>query len=376
MKFILKILFFLLPLYLLLGCSNNNSTNIEGEIIQNKYSTGFEIIKDKNGFILNIKDRFSKSGINVDTYYLRTDNSGNSNKSTIQIPIQKAICLSTTHCAFISAIGETETIKGISGIDYIYNTKILELIEQGEITEIGYDKQINYEKIISLNPDVVFAFGVDNNSMSSYQKLNNIGIPVIYVGDFLESKPLGRTEWIKFFGCFYDKLDYTVEYFDSIEKCYNSLLNKKNINISEKPEILVGLPWKGTWWVPGGDSFFSNYINDAGGNYIYGNNNKSESIPYTIEEIFLTAQNADIWLHPNAAADKNQILMTDERLKNFSPYDKSRIYNNNKRTSDLGGNDFWESGIIHPDIILRDLQLIFYSNQNSNDSLYYYKELY
>jgi iron complex transport system substrate-binding protein len=381
MKCVLRILAVLLFAYLLSCNSNENKNNKEknseiiNEPIENKYSSGFEIIKNDSGFVLNIKDRFSESGNSINTYYLQTSDIKNSDNPAIQIPVRKAICLSTTHCAFISALDEIETIKGISGVNYVFNEKILDLISQDKIVDIGYDKQINYEKVISLAPDVIFAFGVDNSSMSAYQKFVDIGIPVVYVGDFLEAVPLGRTEWIKFFGCFYDKLDYAVEYFDSIEKCYNSLLNKKSIRGQEKPKVLVGLPWKGTWWVPGGNSFFANYIYDAGGSYIYDNNDKQESIPYTIEEVFSTAKDVNIWLHPNAAVSKEQIYQTEERLKNFPPCTKSLIYNNNKRTSNLGGNDFWESGIIHPDIILRDLYQIFYPDPESKDSLYYYNEL-
>ncbi|MDL2262610.1 ABC transporter substrate-binding protein [Bacteroidales bacterium OttesenSCG-928-I21] len=355
------------------ACTSVDTKHTSGEVIANKYSTGFEIIKNTEGFTLNVKNRFSESQNSINTYNLYSEKS---KIAGIKIPIKKAVCLSTTHCAFISVLDKLETIKGISGANSIYNEKIIELILENKIIDVGYDKQLNYEKIISLNPDVIFAFGVDNNSISAYQKLNDIGIPIIYINDFLESKPLGRTEWIKFFACFYDKLDNAVEYFDSIETNYNALLTEKKYNNElAKPQILVGLPWKGTWWIPGGNSFLANYISDAGGEYIYKNNTKTESVPCTIEEIFLTAKNADIWLHPNAFVEKKQILQLDERLKNFLPYNNCRIFNNNKRISKTGGNDYWESGVVNPDIILKDLQLIFYPNNNITDSLHYYSEL-
>ena len=160
--------------------------------------------------------------------------------SAIQIPIHSAVCFSTTHTAFISQLGEASSITGLS---------------DGKIKEIGYDKQLDMERIISLKPDVVFAYGIDNESISGFQKLERIGIPIVIVDDYLEPRPLGRTEWMKFFGCFYDKLELAEHYFDSVENRYNEI---KAMPTDKSPKVLVSLPWKGTWWVPGGNSFFAN----------------------------------------------------------------------------------------------------------------------
>jgi iron complex transport system substrate-binding protein len=293
----------------------------------------------------------------------------------IHIPVSRVVCLSTTHCAFINLLGKSSSIKGMSGIDYVYNDDIRYLIQKEEIIEIGSENQIDYERIIALNPDVVFAYGIDNSSIASYQKLSEIGIPVVFVGDFLESHPLGRTEWLKFFSCFYNQLDFANEYFDSVSTNYENISKEiKSMNL-EKPNVLVSLPWKGTWWIPGGKSFFAQLINDAGGSYILKNDTSSESVPMTIEEIFNLSKGIKIWLNPNSYNQKRQILEADSRLKDFSPYLNARIFNNNKRTSNYGGNDFWESGIIHPDIILQDLRKIFNPEQTPEYNLFYYKEL-
>ncbi len=34
------------------------------------------------------------------------------------------------------------------------------------------------------------------------------------------------------------------------------------------------------------------------------------------------------------------------------------VFNNNRRQTPAGGSDFWESGVIRPDLVLRDLSLI------------------
>jgi iron complex transport system substrate-binding protein len=372
MKNVIYISFILL---LLAGCTNEISQNTNGEVIKNKYAKGFEISEIDEGYILKVSDRFNNESENTQNYLLSSKSDYESgNNEIINIPVSRVVCLSTTHCAFISQLDKISTIKGISGLDYVYNDQLRDLIRRDEISETGYDNQVNLEKIISLNPDVVFAYGIDNNSISMFQKLSEIGIPVVYVGDFVENSPIGRTEWIKFFACFYDNFDYSCEFFDSVDNRYQTI--KKTINDKKltSPEILFNLPWKGTWWVPGNDSYLANFIKDAGGSYLMAQKNNSESVPLTVEEVFANSQNADIWLNPNQIKRKNEILEIESRLSEFKPYKECRIYNNNKRINKYGGNDFYESGIIHPDIILYDLGIIFHKI-DSIDNLHYYQEI-
>ncbi|HPX76576.1 MAG TPA: ABC transporter substrate-binding protein [Bacteroidales bacterium] len=375
MKIIYFLIFNFLVLLLLNSCNNQHKKTEEGQTIPNKYATDFEIQETSDGYILKVKNRFDQTNSGTYTYYLssKPESTPNSNV-TIPIPVSKVACLSTSHIAFISTLDKTSSIKGISTPELVCNSEVSKLYAQGKIYNIGYDNQINYEKIISISPDVVFAFGVDNTSVSKFQKLTDLGIPVVFVNDFTEAKPLGRSEWIKFFACFYDKLNFATEYFDSIENNYLNIKSSIPQNV-KKPKVLVSLPWKGTWWVPGGNSFFANFINDAGGEYIFSNNNHSDSQGLNIEEVFAKAKNISFWLNPNNVNTKTEILSIDNRLEFFEPYKTAKIYNNNLKENQAGGNDFWESGILHPDIILLDLKTIFHQDSTNNHSLYYYKQI-
>lgn len=369
-------IFFGLLLLLIIGCKSDFNQDTDGEIIQNKYSNGFEISRIEEGYILKVYDRFNRQETTTHNYLLSSKSDLESgNNEIINIPVSKVVCLSTTHCAFISQLDKTSTIKGVSGMDYIYNDEIRDMIRNNQISEIGFDTQINIEKIISLNPDVVFAYGINNNGISTFQKLTEIGIPVVYVGDFLEDTPLGRTEWIKFFACFYNNFDYSSEYFDSVENNYNNIKNIITETKTKSPKILTNLPWKGTWWVPGAKSYFAHFISDAGGLYTMDKNNKKESVPLAIEEVFEKSKDAEIWINPNQITRKKEIIKTDSRLKDFPPLKDCKIYNNNNKLNKYGGNDFYESGILHPDIILKDLGIIFHGIE-SEDNLHYYQLIY
>jgi len=375
MKYLkIHILSFLLVIFW--GCSEKKINEPKSKIIPNKYSKNFEVHEINNGYIIKIKDKIGDRDTVLQNYLLTKDEGYESkNDVIIHIPVSKVVCFSTTHCAFISVLSEENSIKGIGGTDYIYNNKIRIMINRNEISEVGYDNRINTEKILSLNPDVVFAFGIDNSGMSGFQKVIDLGVPVVFVQDFKENHPLGRAEWIKFFGCFYDKLDNAQYYFDSLENNYMKLKNTVSQK-KQKPRVLVGLPWQGTWWVPGGDSFFANFIKDAGGDYIFSDNNYSESQPKSIEEIFAKSEDVDIWLNPNSFSDKKSMLSVDSRLKEFKAYNNADIYNNNKKISLKGGNDFWESGVVSPDKILSDLITIFNNRDSAKiKNLHYYKFL-
>lgn len=351
-----KLVGIFLCLMLLSACGDNAVAPKVGA--GNKYSHNFEITETDVGYDVNFPGKSNSLHL-----------SRGKCDSAIQIPVESVVCLSTTYSAFITQLSEMPSIKGISGTRYVCDTLLQSEIMAGRVAEVGYDQQLDMERILAINPDVVFAYGVDNESMTNFNKLQKTGINVVMVDDYLESKPLGRTEWIKFFGCFYDKFEYASHYFDSVESQY--LRIKHECDAQEKPKVLVSLPWKGTWWVPGGDSFFANFVKDAGGKYVF-DNDATESLPYSVEQVFSQASGAEIWLHPNEKTKRLEILDVDSRLANFGPYNNARIYNNNKICSKYGGSDFWESGIVHPDIILHDLQNIF---SGKDENLHYYLRL-
>lgn len=367
-----KYLKILLLLILSTSCSENFQEQTKGMKVENEYAEYFKIHRIPNGYILSVLDINNEA-----TEYLLTRSKGQNNisENIIRIPVDRVICFSSTHCSFINVLGGNNTIKGISGTEFIYNPEIRERIRQKKISEVGYENKIDYEKILSLEPDVIFAYSVDNNTRASLQKFRDLDIPVVFINEYIEPKILGRTEWLKFISCFYDELELAQNYCDSVFKRYNNLKSQLIETNPDRPRVLSSMPWKGIWWVPGGNSYFAKLIEDAKGKYIFSATLNNESIPFSIEEVFSKSQNVDIWLNPNHYISKTQMLATDNRLQYFSPYNSARIYNNNRRVSPSGGNDFWESGIVHPDIILKDLIKIFHPDLGFDHDLHYYKEV-
>lgn len=296
----------------------------------------------------------------------------NNHIKVIRTPVKKVICLSTTHIAFIDVLKETNSIVAVSGKNYVNNSKIVNRIEQNDMCDVGYDNSLNYELIASLKPDLVITYGVGGHVAGYNQKLNDLGINTLIIAEYLENDPLGKLEWIKLMGELYNKRQVADDYFDRVKRAYNKL-KSLTADVKEKPKVLFGLPWKDTWHVPGGNSYLAKMVEDAGGEYIWKNNLSRESLPFDIESIFAKASEATVWLNTGTAQNKKDIVKVDERFKLFKPLHQSAIFNNNRRVNQFGGNDYWETGLTEPHIILKDMIKIFHPDIIPEHTLVYYK---
>ncbi len=370
-----KFIYIIFVTAVLFSCKSNTEINSNGILIENNYAKGYKIYETSNGYNISVADRFSSNTKQSSTYVLTTENPKTKDNNIIQIPIKNAVCLSSTHCAFISQLDESSSIKGISGTNYLYNEELRNLAEKGKIIDIGNSPQIDIEKIVSLNPDVVFTYGVDNSEMAIFQKLHQLRIPTVHVGDFLESSALARSEWIKFFACFYNKLENANTYFDSINNNYSNIQNRITENEYSKLKILLNLPWKGIWYIPGANSYMANLIADAGGKYTLTDKPTHETVPLSIEQVIGENDKPDIWLNPNNVNTIQEIIDEEPRLANTDIFTSVKIFNNNKRQNKHGGNDFFESGILKPDAILSDLEIIFSKDSSNYHNLIYYQEI-
>ncbi len=292
----------------------------------------------------------------------------------IKVPVRRVVTMSTTHVAMISHLGMEGSIQGASGTAYIYNSEIRERDDAGLLREVGYNQGLNYEAIVALDPDVVFFYGVEGNVTTAAEKLKEMGIQVVYCAEYLENHPLGKAEWIRFFSRFYDLGEEADLLFDAVDSSYNSLLNATS-ELEKKPSVMIGLPWKDTWYVSGGRSFASRLIGDAGGDYLWKDDASSEAIPLDLESVYSRAVNADVWINPGVAGSLEELVRFDSRFAMLTVMEKGHVFNNNARMSPGGGNDYWESGTVRPDLILADLISIFHPGLLTDHTMFYYKKL-
>ena len=293
----------------------------------------------------------------------------------IFVPVRKIICMSTTYLSMISALGEENTIKGVAGADLIYDSELGKKAERGEIADVGYEDNLNKELVIQIDPDLIIVYGIGSEASGYLNKIKELGYRTLFNADYLETDPLGKAEWIKIFGALYCKEKEADDLFSYISKEYNrirSFIREKNVG---RPTVLLGLPWKDKWFVSPGNSYICALISDAGGNYLWKDVRSEFSMPYGIENVYMKALRADFWLNTGSVNSRSQIIAIDSRLGDLSSFRNGKIYNNNKRVTIRGGNDYWESGAINPQLILKDISAILHPGLFPGFELFYYKQI-
>ena len=293
----------------------------------------------------------------------------------IRVPVKKVVCMSTTHLAMLSALGEAGSVVGFSGTRFIFDDTLVQGVTKGEIREVGYEDNLNKELIVKLQPDLVMVYGIGSESAGYIGKLREMGVRVVYNADYLENDPLGKAEWIRLMGALFCKEELADSIFDRIVTEYNKLRSYISSNTSERPKVLLGLPFRDTWYISPGNSYISALVGDAGGDYLWKDTESSVSMPLGLENVYMKAVTADYWLNTGSARTRGEIATIDERLTRLNCYKTANIFNNNRRTGKEGGNDYWEGGSLNPHIILRDIAAILHPDLFEGHELFYYRRL-
>lgn len=382
---IFKLPLFFVIFYLsvsLSSCSTSPTTSKENKAdhsaLNITYAKGFKVNNYDTYRKVSITAPWQKSnGVSFDYYLVdRTKQipSELAGKNIIRTPVSRVICLSTTHVGFVSALNEAPSIQGISGAGYVSDSIVRQRVANKQIADIGYDQGINYELILSLKPDLIIAYGVGGDVTGFMNKLHDLGLPVVLNGEYLEETPLAKAEWIKFIGAFYGKDKQAEVYFENTANSYKSL-SKRVSDVKTHPVILTGLPFKDAWWMAGGRSNLAALIKDAGGEFLWKDNSSHEAFVVSLEEVVVRSAKADYWLNCGSANTIQDIISTDSRFSAFPQVQKKAIFNNNLRIGPEGGNDYWELGVVRPDLILSDLIKIFHPECDSSAHFNFYKQV-
>jgi cobalamin transport system substrate-binding protein len=372
---------FILVLIIAASCRNRN-TGSGIQFTVNPYITcaeRFSILRTDSCTILTIVDPWQGAEDIWHSYYLVERGKESSLQAdpshVIAVPVKKMICMSSTHLAMVSALGERRSVVGISGTSYIYDPELRAGAERGIISEIGYDAGINSEVILNINPDLIIMYGIGSESAGYISRIAELGIKVMYDADYLEPSPLGKTEWIKVFGALFCKESLADSIFESVSENYNDLKSFIRDRVDAKPSVLLGLPFRDTWYISPGNSYISTLISDAGGRYLWEDTRSSVSMPGSFEAVFLKSMKADYWLNVGNVSSRSELGSLEQRLEKLPCFITGNIYNNTKRMSAGGGNDYWESGAMNPHIILKDIASILHPGLFDNHDLVYYKKI-
>lgn len=367
----------LLFVFAIAGCrSRPNTTDLvndsKNQVVNVDYAKGFSISSNNIGFKLSILNPWQGAKNEEQSFYF-TYSTQNITDSCIGLPLKRIVCLSTTHLAFLSSLGELDKVVGVSGGKYILNEFILNRIEKGEVVDLGYEQSLNYELLLSIKPDIVFAYGIGSESLGYLNRIRELGVKVVIIGEYLESTPLAKAEWIKVFGAMLGKSSEADSIFSKIKSEYVAVSNRFSQS-AIKPKVFINLPWNDVWYFPGNDNYMATIIADAGGDYLLSNLKGNQTHAFSIESAIEKGVNADVWINLGSYKSVDHILGDFPRLKVLPVINSRKVFNNNNCISPEGGNDIFESGVMNPHIILKDLVKIFYPDSIEH-CLVYYKKL-
>jgi iron complex transport system substrate-binding protein len=382
------ILFLGLLTWLFGGCNTSESTKHnadKGEKSNNlvqafdkvsiKYAKTFQVEYFENYKLLTLNKPFQSQATKLQYVLLNRGTQapkGFLPNQIIEIPIRRMILLSHTHIACAMALGVDSSLVAVNEVGYLPDEKILQRIENQTIKNLGSGAELNAELVFSLQPDLIMTGG--GSDLKPYQAFIKSGIKVVPNSDWLENSPLGRAEYLKLMALFFNQEKQAELKFQEIESKYLKIkdLAKKAKKI---PSVICDIPYKSTWYVPGGKSFFAQLLADAQVKYHWQNDSSTASLPLDFEAVYPIALQADYWLNLSIYKTQAEILAQDRRFQDFKAFKKGELYNNNRKATSKGGNEYYMWGIVNPHLILSDLVKIFHPELLPNDELVYYKKI-
>ncbi|MBU3012471.1 ABC transporter substrate-binding protein [Polaribacter vadi] len=319
-----------------------------------KYAKGFDILNENGIKKLIIKSAY-KGSDEIAKYIIKAKKDKNSKaENTIFTPIQQIVVTSTTHIPMVELLNEETAIIGFPYSKYVSSEKTRNLIDAGKIKEIGKESSLNTEILLDLKPELVVGYSV-SSADKSLTTIKKAGINVIYNGDWLEETPLGRAEWIKFFGVLFDKEQQADSIFKVIEANYNDA-KQIALKSTKKPTILSGaIMSKDIWNLPAGDSFVAQYLKDANCNYLWQSTKGKGSLSLSFESVFDKGAGADFWIAPGYFSSKDQLLNSNELYSKFNAFKKGNIFTPSTKKGKTGGVIYYELAPTRPDLVLKDV---------------------
>lgn len=245
-------------------------------------------------------------------------------------------CMSSTYVGLLDAAGAADRIVAVSGRHFLTNSKV-----KGQAVEVGYEGAMDYESLAVAAPDITLIYGVGGKS-SLTEKLEELGLKYIYIGDFEEQDPLGRAEWMVALGVLAGQDARAV--FGQIAGNYRPMEGSAS--------VMLNSPYGGAWFLPGKDGYMTRLIEDAGGKPAVAPAPGYESVPIDMEVAVPAVNGAQFWLNSGGA----NVAHVDFRGEKW---EQTR--------------DFFESGAAHPDRVIGELQTIF--RGDAADTLQYFKKI-
>lgn len=399
-----NIIFGALVVLLVVACQGGKTASGEGgDTLQMKYAELLTIVKHNDGaYTEAIIENPWKKGTTLHKYILvpkgkegdetvarlKDDIRENatlqmgSHCDIVRTPLESNVVFTAPHCQLMYELGCKNAITGVCDKDYINIPDIKERVKLSDgkastsdtdkvIIDCGSSMQPDIERIIALKPGGLFISPFENSG--GYGKLDKLHIPIIETADYMETSPLGRTEWMKFYGLLFKSEERSDSLFSSIEKEYLAL-KAEAAKLPQGLSILTERKMGSVWYVPGGKSTMGILLKDANAKYIFADDTHSGSLAYGPERILSKGTQVDVWAFKyfgGKALSKNDLLAEYEGYKVLKAFNSNSIYQ-----VDTSTQPYFELTSFHPEILLREFIILAHPKATQFGKLRFYQHLF
>ena len=399
-----NIIFGALVVLLVVACQGGKTASGEGgDTLQMKYAELLTIVKHNDGaYTEAIIENPWKKGTTLHKYILvpkgkegdetvarlKDDIRENatlqmgSHCDIVRTPLESNVVFTAPHCQLINGQGCKNAITGVCDKDYINIPDIKERVKLSDgkastsdtdkvIIDCGSSMQPDIERIIALKPGGLFISPFENSG--GYGKLDKLHIPIIETADYMETSPLGRAEWMKFYGLLFKSEERSDSLFSSIEKEYLAL-KAEAAKLPQGLSILTERKMGSVWYVPGGKSTMGILLKDANAKYIFADDTHSGSLAYGPERILSKGTQIDVWAFKyfgGKALSKSDLLAEYEGYKALKTFNQNSIYQ-----VDTSTQPYFELTSFHPEILLREFIILAHPKATQFGKLRFYQHLF
>ena len=382
----MKHLLLLLATALLVSCGGRRTTASQeaGDTVVFKYATQLTIVRHEGYTEVTLKNPW-KEGMTLHRYLLVPDSSdvdvaaltsphSPQTSTIVRTPLSRSVMFTTVHCAMLMSLDKEDCISGVADLKYIKIPWIQDQVKAGRITDVGEGMSPVVEKIIDQRPDALFLSPFENSG--GYGRLEEIGIPIIECAEYMETSPLARAEWLRFYGMLFgceQKADSLFAVVDSSYNALKELVRSQETEDRSQPTVIVDKVTGSVWYVPGGKSTLGQLIHDAGGLYPWANDEHSGSVSLPFEAVLEKAGEADIWLFRYSSDHDitySELLAEHHGYNQFKAFRRQQVYGCNVELS-----LFYEESPFRPDWLLNDFIQILHPELQGLEPLRYYQKV-
>jgi iron complex transport system substrate-binding protein len=280
--------------------------------------------------------------------------------------LQRVAVVSTTHLPFITALGKGSLVAGVAHADQVRDAEIAARIKAGTTVEIARAEGLDRERLLALDPQLLFdyPFGRSEQRTTEFES-------TVVVTEYLEQHPLGRAEWVRFFGMLLGREHMADSLFEAIAHRYDTARDLSGL-FSHRPKVLFGSHWDHRWYAPPGNSYMATLINDAGGDYCFSDTVADGNITLALEQVIRVGgdiEHLGVLLALPGKVDAMAMTGGDPRIAGLGAVRKGGFVGNSTR------DDVFGQALLEPEVVLEDLRCIFHPAACMGHSQRYFRRV-